>query len=221
MTNDVRAAEVFYGQLFGWEFEDVPAHPGQFVLIRLDGIAIGGLVFSERKQLDSTESRWIGSVSVTDVDAAVQLVRDQGGEVLGGPTNIPLRGRVAVIADPQGAILALMRTEDGDPADRDPEVNDWLWQELWTTDDSSALEFYRDLMGYDHETVTVEAGAYHVLQLNGHSYAGLARPLVQTRVYVGTLAVTRRSSSGEPLAAHHRAQKRQRCAFFDHIVARD
>ena len=175
VTNDVRAAQIFYGQLFGWEFEDVPAHPGQFVLIRLDGIAIGGLVFSEREQPDSSESRWIGSVSVTDVDAAVQVVRDQGGEVLGGPTNIPLRGRVAVIADPQGAILALMRTEDGDPADRDPEMNDWLWQELWTTDDSSALGFYRDLMGYQHETLTVEAGAYHVLQLNGHSYAGLAR----------------------------------------------
>lgn len=175
VTNDVRAAQVFYGQLFGWEFEDVPEHPGEFVLIRHDGIPIGGLVFSEREQPDSSQSRWIGSVSVTDVDAAVKVVRDRGGKVLGGPTDIPLRGRVAVVADPQGAILALMRTKNGDPAERDPEVNDWLWQELWTTDDDAALEFYQELMGYRHETVAVEAGAYHVLQRNGRSYAGLAR----------------------------------------------
>ncbi len=92
-----------------------------------------------------------------------------------GPVDIDRRGRVAVVSDPQGAVLALVRTEDGDPPAREPRMDDWLWQELWTTDGPSALAFYEELIGYQSETVEIPAGAYHVLQRDGHSYAGLAQ----------------------------------------------
>jgi predicted enzyme related to lactoylglutathione lyase len=129
----------------------------------------------ERDNPDSSESQWIGSLSVTDVDAAAQLFQSRGGTVLGGPADVDRRGRVAVVSDPQGAVLALVRTEDGDPPEREPGMDDWLWQELWTTDGPTALTFYRDMAGYSAETVEVEAGAYHVLQRDGQSYAGLAQ----------------------------------------------
>ncbi len=175
ITDDIPAASAFYGSLFGWEFEEVPEHPGEFLLIRHGGVAIGGLVYHERSHPDSAESRWIGSLSVTNVDSAVAVVRAQGGTVYAGPKNIPLRGRVAVVSDPQGAILALVRTPDGDPAEREPGIDDWLWQELWTTDDQSALDFYREMAGYDHETLALPVGAYHVLKYDGRAYAGLAQ----------------------------------------------
>ena len=175
VTDDVAAARAFYGELFGWEFEEIPGHPNQFVLIRSGGIPIGGLVQLERERPDSAGSRWIGSLSVTDVDVMAQRFRDRGGAVLGGPVDIDKRGRVAVVSDPQGAVLALVRTEDGDPPEREPRVNDWLWQELWTTDGPTALAFYQDMIGYQSQTVDIPAGAYHVLQRDGHSYAGLAQ----------------------------------------------
>lgn len=175
VTDDIPAARAFYGELFGWEFEEIPDHPNKFVLIRSDGIPIGGLVQLDRQNPDSTESQWIGSLSVTDVDSMVERFLDGGGAVLGGPVDIKRRGRVAVVSDPQGAVLALVRTEDGDPPEREPRMDDWLWQELWTTDGPSALAFYKELMGYQSETLEVDVGAYHVLQRDGHSYAGLAQ----------------------------------------------
>lgn len=175
VTDDVAAARTFYGELFGWEFEEIPDHPNRFVLIRSDGIPIGGLVQLDRENPDSTESQWIGSLSVTDVDATVQVFLDRGGTVLGGPVDIKRRGRVAVVSDPQGAVLALVRTENGDPPEREPRMDDWLWQELWTTDGPSALAFYEEMMGYQSQAVEIRSGAYHVLQRDGNSYAGLAQ----------------------------------------------
>ena len=175
ITDDIDAASAFYGDLFGWEFEDVPEHPGEFQLIRHNGVAIGGMVYHARDHADSAETQWIGSLSVTNVDSAVAVVRAQGGTVYAGPKDVPLRGRVAVVADPQGAVLALVRTPDGDPAERQPAIDDWLWQELWTTEDSTSLLFYRDMAGFDHETLELPAGAYHVLKYQGRAYAGLAQ----------------------------------------------
>ncbi len=175
VTNDIPAARAFYGELFDWEFEEIPDHPNKFVLIRSGGIPIGGLVQLDRQNPDSTESQWIGSLSVTNVDSMVERFVDRGGAVLGGPVDIERRGRVAVVSDPQGAVLALVRTENGDPPAREPRIDDWLWQELWTTDGPSALAFYEELFGYQSQTVEIPAGAYHVLQRDGHSYAGLAQ----------------------------------------------
>ena len=72
VTDDVAAASTFYGELFGWEFEEIPGHRNPFVLIRLDGVPIGGLVQLDRENPDSTESQWIGSLSVTNVDSMVE-----------------------------------------------------------------------------------------------------------------------------------------------------
>lgn len=175
ITDDIDAASAFYGDLFGWTFEDVPGASSGFQLIRMDGVPIGGLVYHERSHPDSAESQWIGSLSVTNVDSAVTVVLDQGGTVYAGPKDLPLRGRVAVVADPQGAVLALVHTKDGDPAEREPGMRDWLWQELWTTNDDTALEFYHAMAGYDHESLELQSGEYHVLKYDGQAFAGLAQ----------------------------------------------
>ena len=55
-----------------------------------------------------------------------------------GPRDIDDRGRLAVVGDPEGAIFGVVRTTGGDPPDRDPEVGDWLWNELWSDDEEAA-----------------------------------------------------------------------------------
>jgi hypothetical protein len=56
---------------------------------------------------------------------------------------------MAIVRDAEGALLALLQTRDGDPADREAEIGGFLWDELWTTDVDIATAFYEGLTGLD------------------------------------------------------------------------
>jgi len=71
------------------------------------------------------------------------------GSVLTPPRDLQRRGRIAIVQDPAGALLALLETKDGDPVDRQPELGDFLWNELWTIDVDGATQFYSDAAGYE------------------------------------------------------------------------
>ena len=72
-----------------------------------------------------------------------------GGELITPPTDLERRGNIALVRDAEGALLGLLQTRDGDPADREPEVGSFLWDELWATDVESATAFYENVAGLE------------------------------------------------------------------------
>ncbi|TVS11190.1 MAG: VOC family protein [Wenzhouxiangella sp.] len=147
LSDNPAAARQFYADLFGWTFRDVGIGRGQnYTVIELDGRVIGGLVDARRIHRGVNVSRWIPVLSVADMAAAMDVVYANGGTVFQKPINIPQRGRVAVIADPQGAVLTLLEPRDGDPPDRPAGPGEWLWNEVWSTDPDATLAFYQALV---------------------------------------------------------------------------
>ena len=149
LTNDVLAVKTFYGGLFGWEFEGEERIDAEYTVIKKGGIPIGGIVFREEKQVD--HSQWLSYLSVTDVDQAVAVTKAKNGIIYREPFELPDRGRVAVVADPQGAPIVLIKSQGGDPADRGLITNNWLWTELFASDVKEAADFYSQLVGYTVE----------------------------------------------------------------------
>ncbi len=154
LTNDPAASKRFYGELFGWEFESVGSFVGMgsdtaYTLIRHNGRLIGGMIDTKVLNNRTDISQWVVVMSVDDVDAAAQSFTDNGGSVLTPPRDLQRRGRIAVVQDPAGALLALLEAKDGDPVDREPELGDFLWNELWTVDVDGATKFYSDAAGYE------------------------------------------------------------------------
>lgn len=158
LTNDVQGAQRFYGELFGWDFEPELSGDLFYATIKKSGTPIGSIIYLKRIDENITESRWLSYLSVPDVDQAVDYVRQGGGVVLKEPRDLPDRGRVAIVRDPQGAILALIRSKDGDPPDGDGEIGNWMSNELWTTDVTAAVAFYKTLVGFEAETVDLSTG---------------------------------------------------------------
>ncbi len=174
ITDDVAAVKVFYGGLFGWEFDDIETEKDNFTLASHRGVPIAGIVYLEREDPAVSQSQWVSSVSVPDVDRAAEYVKEQGGELHWGPKDVPDRGRVAIVSDPQGALFALVRASGGDPPDQVPLPGGWLWTELWTRDLAAALSFYESLAGYTHETTDVISGdQYHLLKRDDRARAGV------------------------------------------------
>lgn len=95
-VTDLNAAQVFYANAFGWEFNSYgPAYSG---IVGGDGEEVGGLAVS-----DSAAS--VGGPLVLlysdDLDATVESVRSAGGSIVNGPYAFP-GGRRFHFTDPSG-----------------------------------------------------------------------------------------------------------------------
>lgn len=174
ITDDVAAARKFYGALFGWTFQEAQRPGGgDYTLIEAHGVLIGGIVQLDDGE-DTEHSRWLGYLSVADVDAAVKVTRAAGGSVLAGPVDLGNVGRAAAIQDPQGAVLGLLRSVHGDPDDtHSPVPGQIVWNELLAADDVMAIGFYTALSGQQSETRDRRGGEYTILRSQGRDRAGI------------------------------------------------
>ncbi len=166
LTDNVDAAKDFYGQLFGWTFEQ----SGEYTVIKSNGINIGGMVQVKGDSEHASVARWLCELSVTDVDKAVAMLSEKGGLIHEGPLEYLNRGRGAFVSDPQGAQLFLLYATGGDPDDEEPAIGSWLWHELWSNKVSDSLAFYQELVGYDF---TGEMTDYLILTKDGQWRAGI------------------------------------------------
>jgi len=161
LTHDLSGSKEFYGSLFGWEFEAVGNDSGfgndsVYTLIRHKGRLIGGMIDTVALNGKDDISQWIVVMSVDDVDKAASSFAASGGEVITPPTDLRRRGRLAVVRDAEGALLGLLQTKDGDPADSEPVVDGFLWDELWTSDIENATEFYTSVTGLQADELDLE-----------------------------------------------------------------
>ncbi len=174
-TENPAAVKPFYAALFGWEFVESTAMGRPYTIVKSGGQPIGGIVKSERQVPQQPNSQWLSYLSVPDVDRATERTRAAGGSVLLAPFELPKVGRGAVVIDPQGAPLGLLRASFGDPADApEPVMHRFLWTEELARDPVAAAQFYADLVGF--EVLVHDQGdkPFRVLKL-GRERAGIMR----------------------------------------------
>ena len=171
LTEDVQGAQNFYSELFGWRVE---GQSSDYIVIYAGDKPIGGIAPHESKDSEVLESLWLASLSVENVDRAVSATKSRYGKVLDGPFDVKGRGRMAVIQDPEGAELILLRAAGGDPVDETVKSGEWLWVDLFTRDAKTANEFYGSLAGYTAQTVkTEEDNSYNLLKKDDRAFAGV------------------------------------------------
>jgi predicted enzyme related to lactoylglutathione lyase len=135
LAADWEQAWTFYRELFGWQRADADSSEiGTYQLFAAGGEIIGGIC---TKPAATPAPMWLYYFNVTDLDAAAQRVKAAGGEILGGPREVPGGSWVIQCADPQGAMFALEglrgrnpigyfeRVTSGDPSD--PRGRRWSW----------------------------------------------------------------------------------------------
>ena len=170
ITPNLAAAKNFYAGLFGWTFRDRQTGGTNYAEALLNGRPVAGLVYRPLPRDTKRSPAWLGFFSVRDVDAASLIALQHGAKVLFGPRTIPDRGQEAVLADPQGAIFAIIESSSGDPPDSPAEPGDWIWSSLITRDPDTDVAFYQALFDYDVFALPSEAGAQHLI-LASNNYA--------------------------------------------------
>ena len=109
MTDDTGAAASFYGDVFGWQPETRVMSQGQeYTSFKLGDAYVAGMM-AKTADMGDVPSAWMAYYAVDDVDAAADRAREAGGGIVAEPFDVPEVGRIAIIADPLGAVLGIMK----------------------------------------------------------------------------------------------------------------
>jgi uncharacterized protein len=108
-TTDYQSAWKFYSELFGWKNTssmDMGPELGTYWMFGLDTAnSLGGMsnVATQMK----APPHWLYYVTVDDLDAALERIKQHGGKVLNGPMEVPGGDKIAQCMDPQGGMFAI------------------------------------------------------------------------------------------------------------------
>ena len=173
MTTDLEAAIGFYQKTIGWGVMPWQQDPS-YRMFMWNGIPMAGLMLLPDDALQQgVPPHWISYVSVGDVDATVMRADVLGAKTYLEPMDVPTVGRVAVLADPQGAVFGVYRPEQSGSDGDQLVLGDFSWHDLVASDWKSAWEFYRAIFGWEYESQfdMGAAGIYWMFRRAGGSRA--------------------------------------------------
>jgi predicted enzyme related to lactoylglutathione lyase len=146
---DPSAAADFYGDLFGWELEDMmpPEAPGEYFMGRIRGLNVAavGSIPEGAPQM----ATWNTYVWVDSVDDAAARVRDAGGSVMMEPFDVMDAGRMAVFTDPEGAAFFVWEAKEHRGSQVVNEHGSNNFNTLNTRDVEGARAFYGAVFGWE------------------------------------------------------------------------
>lgn len=167
-TKDVDAAKRFYGGLLGWQFADT----GPYTVARSEDDDVAGMMaMPEADAAAGMPSCWTVIIGAgSELDALVDKASALGGSVLQAPMPIPGGARIAVIADPTGAVVALMESPPSERSMAWGAPGSVSWVECLSRGPEASRHFYEDLFGWKGED---GRGSYVVFHLDGERVAGM------------------------------------------------
>lgn len=136
---DVEAGKRFYGELFGWTFEDAY---GSSVWARLEGALVASLAPKIDGRMPTV---WTVSFATPDAEALGRRITAAGGQVVMAPFPVGDLGVAALATDPEGAVFALWQPGRHRGFERRHEPGTFVWAELYTRDTAAANDFYGGL----------------------------------------------------------------------------
>jgi predicted enzyme related to lactoylglutathione lyase len=142
------AATDFYRGLFGWDLEDgMPEGSGSHYFI---GRIRGGDVAAISSPMGDGPpmATWNTYIWVDDADVAAKAAADAGGTVLAEPFDVMDAGRMAVLADPEGAVFSVWQAKEHRGAQVVNEEGSLNFNGLATRDVEAAQRFYGAVFGW-------------------------------------------------------------------------
>jgi hypothetical protein len=158
---DPEAVLPFYAGLFGWEFENVmpEGSGGEYIIARIRGgdvAAIGSI-----PEGAPPIATWNTYIWVDSADDTAAKAREAGGSVLAEPFDVLDAGRMAVIADPEGAVFSVWQAKEHQGATIVNEHGSLNFNGLNTRDRKTAETFYGAVFGW--KTIDLPAGVMWTL----------------------------------------------------------
>jgi uncharacterized protein len=109
LTTETASVSKFYQAVFGYELEPVVSADIDCVTLHLDGRPVAALHGVGQALPRDRGTHWMTYFEVEDTDEAARRVVELGGHVLQPPRD-DAGGRLATVADTEGAVFTIVRT---------------------------------------------------------------------------------------------------------------
>lgn len=166
VSSNPKQAQDFYAQLFGWGTEVFKPGEADYTMISSGGQNHGG--FSKAME-GAPPPHWLSHVRVENLEETIEKAKNAGGKLAAGPFELSEVGRIAIIADPQGAYVSAYQPESEGPG----SAGVFVWDELGTTDVDGAQRFYEEVFGWTTSDMGPEYGGYRIFNRAETGIAGL------------------------------------------------
>src|SRR4051812_26404647 len=170
-TPDIDGAAAFYSSLFGWDCVSPgpDEETGGYRMFMYKDRPVAGL----GPQQNPGPPYWTTYVSVTSADETTAKAKAAGAMVFLEPMDVLDVGRMAVFADPTGAVISIWQPKAHIGAGIVNEPNSLCWNELSTRDEATATKFYDAVFGWKANVQGGDGMTYTEWQLGGKAVGGM------------------------------------------------
>lgn len=166
---DPDKARAFYSALFGWEFFITGPETGHYSMALLNGRMVAGLgAMPPGAQYPST---WSVYFATDDIDATCAAIQQHGGQQMMGPMDVADQGRLAMCADPSGAVFGLWQPKNHQGSGLVNEPGSMAWHEVNTRESEKVRDFYAAVFGLSWQPLPDMA--YYMLKKDEAVVAGV------------------------------------------------
>ncbi|HWF69444.1 MAG TPA: VOC family protein [Mycobacterium sp.] len=151
-SSNVQRAQDFYGTVFGWAFESAGPDYGGYINAAKDGHPVAGLMANPPES--ATPDHWATYFHTADINARVSALTAAGGSCFIGPMEVPTKGHMSLAIDPPGAAFGLWQPLEHRGFELIGEAGAPVWHQLTTRDYRAAVDFYREVFGWQTEQIS-------------------------------------------------------------------
>lgn len=144
VTPDANAAHAFYGKAIGWKPQPWD-EDAAYVMFAASRGPIGATVAG-----NGSAPHWLPYIGTSDIEATIELAKQQGGSVVKDVDTLSSGSRHAVLQDPYGAKFGVYESAEDYGKITPPQPGEHSWHELISTDHEGAFDFYSALFGWQN-----------------------------------------------------------------------
>ena len=164
-TGDVDASLKFYRDTFGWTVRAFAKKQANYHIFYDGEQPIAGVLARDSKRNKTDNALWVGSIDTDNVSSRSELAAKHNASIIMAPHEFTLYGKRAVLADPQGGVIALLELDLSNKNHKKISTK-WDWAQLFSTNTQQAALFYQNAFDYTIESINEKDDNFFLIQAN-------------------------------------------------------
>lgn len=170
-ADDVDRARAFYSGLFRWNIPPGPPEAGGYSMCEVAGRAVAGI--GPKMGPPDAPVTWTTYLATDDADQSAARITAAGGQLLMEPFDVMDSGRMAIAADPAGAVFGIWQSRSFPGAQLANEPGAMTWNENMSRDLDGSKVFYQAVFGYGYQDMSGDGFRYAMVMVDGHEVGGM------------------------------------------------